>query len=366
MNRFLLLLLLAVAILPCRADNATPSPSASATGAPSPSAVPIPSASPQHSPRPSPTPTPGPLAPSTLPGRGLAQHDFFFAGEAHTQDMYIVRKGKVVWSYHSPIAKPEISDAVLMSNGDVLFAHMGGLTEIDSDKKIVWNLDAPPGTQIHTAQPIGHDRVLYIQNGPAPAIFVVNKVTGKTELQLPLEAGNLKNVHPQFRHARLTAAGTLIVAHMDMGEIREYDVTGKVIWSWKVPTHRGPWGVERLATGNTLLSDGGHTVYEVNPKGDIVWQFTQTDAPDYRFWLLQNVYRLPNGNTMLVNWFNQWTGTPDPSNLPLQAIEVTPDKKVTWALRSWTPPAALGPATTIQLLDDSSIIPEHVHFGDIH
>src|SRR5208283_770662 len=38
-------------------------------------------------------------APAVLPGRGLAQHDFFYAGEGGgTHNMYIVRKGKVDWS----------------------------------------------------------------------------------------------------------------------------------------------------------------------------------------------------------------------------------------------------------------------------
>jgi hypothetical protein len=317
-------------------------------------------------PKPTPTPTPGPLAPAMLPGNGLAQHDFFYAGEAHTEDMYIVKKGKVVWSYHVPKGGPEVSDAVLLSNSNVLFAHMYGVTLMKPDGSIVWNHDAPAGTQIHTAQPIGHDRVLYIQNGLQPAVYVVNIVTGTTELQLPLEAGNPKSVHGQFRHARLTPAGTLLVAHMDMGVVREYDETGKIVWSWKMPEKRGPWGCERLASGNTLITDGSHTIYEVNPKGEIVWQFAQSDAPAFHFWSLQNVYRLASGNTLFVNWFNQWNGVPDPNDLPLQAMEVTPDKQVTWALRSWTPPVALGPATTFQILDDPSVVPEDAHFGDIH
>jgi hypothetical protein len=29
--------------------------------------------------------------PAVLPGNGLARHDFFYAGEAKTRDMYIVR-----------------------------------------------------------------------------------------------------------------------------------------------------------------------------------------------------------------------------------------------------------------------------------
>jgi hypothetical protein len=61
--------------------------------------------------------------------------------------------------------------------------------------------------------------------------------------------------------------------------------------------------------------------------------------------------RLANGNTIINDWFSQWSDKLNPANAPVQAIEVTPDKKIVWALRSWTPPADLGPATTIQILD---------------
>jgi hypothetical protein len=37
----------------------------------------------------------------------------------------------------------------------------------------------------------------------------------------------------------------------------------------------------------------------------------------------------------------------------VQFVEVTPEKKVVWALRSWTDPANLGTSTTIQILDTS-------------
>ena len=46
-----------------------------------------------------------PTAPAALPGNGLAQHDFFYAGEAKTRDMYVVQHGQLVWAYNeSPIA----------------------------------------------------------------------------------------------------------------------------------------------------------------------------------------------------------------------------------------------------------------------
>jgi len=86
------------------------------------------------------------LAPETLPGRGLAQYDFFNAGESKEERMFIVRDGRVVWSYTHP-GKGEISDAVRMSSGNILFAHQFGVTEISADKKVgvVLNTDELPG-----------------------------------------------------------------------------------------------------------------------------------------------------------------------------------------------------------------------------
>jgi hypothetical protein len=188
-----------------------------------------------------------PSFPSILPGRGLAQHDFFYAGEAKSQDMYIVRNGKVAWEFHDPAGKGEISDAVLLSNGNVLFAHQFGVALIDRDKKVLWRYDAPPGTEIHTAQPIGNDRVLYVQNGDPAKVVVVNIVTGKNEHEFVVPVRDPKSVHGHFRHARLTEAGTLLVAHMDLNKVVEYDSNGKELWSHTPGT--ATWSAERLKNG---------------------------------------------------------------------------------------------------------------------
>lgn len=300
-----------------------------------------------------------PAAPAVLPGKGLAEHDFFYAGESKEERMYIVRGGKIAWTYTHP-AQGEISDAVMLSNGDVLFAHQHGVTEINADKKVVWNYDAPTNTEIHTAQPIGKDRVWFIQNGEPARFVLVNKITGKIENEFELPVKNAKSIHGQFRRARLTEAGTLLVAHMDMGKVAEYDATGKELWSLTVP---GIWSALPLKNGN-ILATGRGTVRELTRKGDVVWEWTPADVPDYKFHNLQLAVRLPNGNTIINDWFNQWSGKIDPANLPVQAIEVTPEKRVVWALRAWTAPSDLGPATTIQLLDATSV-PENVKFGDI-
>lgn len=288
-----------------------------------------------------------PQAPEVLPGKGLAQHDFFYAGEAKVERMFIVRNGKITWSYTHP-GRGEISDAVLLSSGNILFAHQYGITEVTSDKNVVWNYDAPTNTEIHTAQPIGANSVWYIQNGNPAKFIVFNRTTGKNEREFALPVKNPMSIHGQFRQARLTEAGTILVAHMDMGKAIEYDLDGKELWSVEVP---GIWSAKPLKNGNILATSNKKFIREINRKGETVWEWTPTDAPDYKISNLQTAIRLPNGNTIINNWFNQWSGKLDPSNPPVQAIEVTSDKKIVWALRAWTPPADLGPSTTIQILD---------------
>jgi hypothetical protein len=157
---------------------------------------------------------------------------------------------------------------------------------------------------------------------------VVNIVSEKIEREFVLPVGNPKATHGQFRHARLADAGTLLVAHMDLGEVCEYDANGKELWSADVPR---PSSATPLKNGNILVvsSQGGGKgfVREINRRGNTVWEWTPADAPEYNLSNLQLATRLPNGNTIINNWFNQWSDTLNLSNAPVQAIEVTRGKR---------------------------------------
>jgi hypothetical protein len=299
--------------------------------------------------------------PGTLSGTGLAQHAFLYAGESHDRKIFIVREGKITWSYDDPAGKGEISDAVMLSNGNILFAHQYGVTEITLQKKVVWNYDVPPGHEVHTAVPIGMDRVLYIENGDPAVLRVVNIVSGATEKEWKLPVKQPVSVHAQFRHARLTSQGTLLVASMQLNKVVELDSSGNELWSFPALS---PWGVTPLENGNVLITDRVG-VREVTRRGDSVWSFAPSDVPAYTFANLQQAWRLPNGNTLVNNWINEWNKSPVNGPGTVQALELTPAKQVVWVLRAWTPPANLGPATTIQILDEPTK-PEDVHFGEIH
>ncbi len=295
---------------------------------------------------------------ATLPGKGLSQFDFFYAGESKEQNMYIVRSGQIVWEYKGPKDKGEISDAVLMANGNILFAHQFGVTLISPEKEVLWNHDAPKGCEIHTAQPIGKDHIVFVQNGDTGRVFVVNIKKGETVWSFNIPVKNPKSVHGQFRHARLTSRGTLLVAHMDMGKVCEYDINGKELFAMAAP---GIWSVEPLKNGN-ILACCRDQVIEANPKGQVVWNVQLKDLTGYNINSPQIAIRRPNGNTLINNWFNQWNGKVDLDNPPVQAVELTPDKKIVWALKSWSTPAALGPSTIIQILNEKGIS-EKITFG---
>jgi hypothetical protein len=302
-----------------------------------------------------------PPVPAHLPGNGLAQHDFMFAGESHDRRIFIVRHGEIVWTYDDPAGKGEISDAVMLSNGNILFAHQFGVSEITLEKKVVWNYDAPAGHEIHTAAPIGNDHVLFIMNGDPAVARVVNIVTGAMEREIVLPTGHPISVHGQFRHIRLTPNGTMVVANTQLNKVVEYDFDGNELWSFP---STAPWGVTPLSNGNLLITDR-IGVREITRRGDTIWSFAPSDVPDYKFSYLQQAWRLSNGNTVVSNWVNEWSTTPEQRTGTLQALELTPSKEIVWALASWAPPADLGPLTTLQFLDEPSA-PENVHFGPIH
>lgn len=307
---------------------------------------------------------------SVLPGKGLAQHDFLYSGEWDTrktnQTMFLIKGGKVVWTYEIPIKDAngnlsEYSDMHLLSNGDIVFAYKTGWRKINQRKETLYDYQCPAlGTntdgktiwaECHSAQPIGMDKVLFMQNGLPAKLCLYNLKSGKLEMERVVktkEPVDAKSIHGQFRNVRMTKAGTYLLAHMNLGKVIEYDQNWNEIWV----TTNAPsvWHATRLKNGNTLVSGNQHGfVREISPKDEIVWEVKKGDLPGIQINGIHQATRLANGNTVICNW-TAGVKKPDWSSI-VQLIEVTPDKKVVWAIREWENPD-LGPASCIQLLDE--------------
>ncbi len=114
--------------------------------------------------------------------------------------------------------------------------------------------------------------------------------------------------------------------------------SGKVVWEYDVPMFgkqaRGGHGPEafgdrlfaalRLNNGNTLIATGnGHSVLEVTPEKEIVWQIHQDDLPQIRLAWVTTLEVLPNGNYVIGNCHAG-------SGQPL-LVEIEPkSKRVVW------------------------------------
>lgn len=287
------------------------------------------------------------LAGDDLPGKGLAQHPFLYCGTAMPgaqPTIAILQDGKVQWTY-GLTARDQLADCTMLSNGTIVFARGTGASIVRQDKKVIWNYNAPAGTEIHTAFPIDRDRVLVMQNGDPAVVMVINTLSGSVEQQVSLDTANPKSPGGQFGHIRLTPAGNYLVPHMDLNKVVEYTPDGRMLWQVKAES---PWGAVRLRNGDTLISGGvSGYVREVDRSGKIVWEINKNDLPGLPLEDVQEVTRLANGNTLINNH------APDGEKThAAQLIEVTPDKKVVWALRDYQ---TLGAATSTQLLDDPGI-----------
>jgi hypothetical protein len=279
-----------------------------------------------------------------LPGMGMRQHPMLYIGEG-CNEMFLVNDGKVIWTYATGKGW-EFDDIWLLSNGHILFSRMSYAEEITPKKQVVWHLDAPKGTEIHTVQPIGLDKVLLVENGLPPRLLVIDKRSGIVEVDHDMPAPSLTDpgtVHAQFRRIRMTAGGTYLAPLLEMNKVIEFDKEFHEIWSYNIPS---PWAAIRLHNGNTLITDErDRLTREVNPMGETVWEFRLSELPPGIVFLdSQSCVRLANGNTVLCSRGDGGKGC--------QLIEITPEKKVVWALKDWK---TFGPATAVQLLDEPGV-----------
>ncbi len=293
------------------------------------------------------------------PARGFSSIHSLYVGEWDTrhpeaQYMTIVRGGKVVWQYSIPMhpapgVNQEFDDVHMLPNGNIVFARMSGAGIVTPDKKLIWEFNCAPGTETHSCVPIGKDSVLMVLNGNPAKVLIINTASNSIlkEIVIPTP---ITNTHGQFRHVRLTRNHTLVVPLLSEDKVVEYTLDGKQIWSVEA---KSPWSAIRLYNGNTLIS-GDRQAYtrEVDSSGKTVWELTQADVP-FKLYSNQSANRLSNGNTIICNWIGgvankeEWPGS-------VQVFEVTHDKKLVWALSSWSNPD-LGTSTAIQLLDKNGL-----------
>jgi len=250
-------------------------------------------------------------------------------------------KGQVEWEVPNPYTCHDIS---MLPNGNILMPVSNTkIVEMTPQKTVVWQHESKPkegyagAVEIHGFQRLANGLTMIAESGNRRIIEV--DVDDKIVKEIPLTVDK-PNAHRDTRLARKLENGNYLVCHEGDGTVREYDATGKVVWSYaldlagreRTPTHEGHgvevFGAIRLPNGNTMIAGGNNNrVIEVTPQGQIAWSIDHKELPGIQLFWVTSLQYLPNGNLIVGNTH---AGPDNP-----QIFEVTRDKKVVWAFKDW-------------------------------
>ncbi len=242
----------------------------------------------------------------------------------------------VVWEYRRPGPEPFDPFSVeLLANGNVLVAsRTNEVLEVNRQKRIVWSYtrlgDNADLINVYAAQRLPNGNTLITDRR---ADFVIEVTPDKQVVWRygarpdTLTTGSL--VDP-FSAVRLPNGNTLIADNRGATRVIEvrssdYDPTSpnlgytdaSIVWRYGRDNDGGigqgqlasPRQAQRLANGNTLITDAadqvfsGNRVIEVSPAGSIVWQFGVAGQAGSDETHLNNpsaAQRLANGDTVII------------------------------------------------------------------
>ena len=280
-----------------------------------------------------------------LPADPMPRQRRVLAADYSTKRIAIVDAlGEVEWEH--PI--DNIHDLHRLPNGNILFqTNMQRLLEVDPQtNQTVWEYDsgkmngnAGKRVEVHAFQRLPGGLTMIAESGVGRVIEVDRAGTIVKQIKLKVARND---PHRDTRLVRKLPNGHYLVAHEGEGAVREYDGDGNVVWDYPVPLfgnqRKGGHGPEafgnavfsavRLPNGNTLIATGnGHSVLEVTPDKKIIWAIHQDDLPNIRLAWVTTLQVLPNGNVILGNCH---AGPDNP-----QVIEVDRNKHVVWTFKDW-------------------------------
>ncbi|MEW4488135.1 PQQ-binding-like beta-propeller repeat protein [Thalassoglobus sp. JC818] len=252
--------------------------------------------------------------------------------------------GKAVWKCDKVRSVHRIQQ---LENGNLIVQQgWGKIVEIDPSGEVVWEYDAANSNgnegkklEVHAFQRLENGNTMIVENGIGRVIEI--DPSGKIVHQFNYK---VKELHPHrdVRQAHKLSNGNYLVCHEADGRVTEYNADGKIVWNYDVPLFgkepangHGPeafgnqvFNALRLPNGNTLIATGnGHSVLEVTPEKEIVWEIHQNDLPGITLAWVTSLEVLPNGNIIIGNCH---AGPENP-----QLIEVNRDKEVVWTFRDF-------------------------------
>ena len=245
-------------------------------------------------------------------------------------------KGEVEWETPCSFVTHDIQ---LLENGNVLVSpNANEVAEIAKDGKVVWHYVSKPqapytgAVEVHAFQRLRDGLTMIAETGNKRIIEVDKDDHIVHEVPLTVDH---PSSHRDTRRARKLDNGHYLVCHEGDGVVREYDGTGKVVWSYALDLNGKPrtdghqghgkevFNAVRLLNGDTMIAGGNNNrVFEVTPEGKTVWSIDQDEQPGIHLCWVTDLEVLPNGHLIFGNTH---AGPDNP-----QLFVVTREKKVVW------------------------------------
>jgi hypothetical protein len=236
--------------------------------------------------------------------------------------------GELVWQYSVPQALRQFTnpgfDVELLPNDNILFVlPRNGVYEINRKGEVVWS---------YLTEKISHDADR-LSNGNTLLVFGASDQIQDAQVKEITPNGQIvwtwyarehfykspyKDIFNEgWTHTNAASRldnGNTLISLRNFGLIAEVDTKGKVVRTIGEGTLRFQHEPELLPNGNILLADHSEPqrALEINPTGNIVWEFTVPMQ------LVRDANKLSNGNILI-------TGS-------TRIIEVTPQRETVWQL----------------------------------
>ena len=247
----------------------------------------------------------------------------------------VAADGRVEW--HHPAEKPQ--DVWMLANGNVLFSHLRGAREVTRAHEVVWQYESPAGTEVHGCQPLPDGKVLVVECGTRRLVEVDRDGTISRASPVPVKTAR---THDQMRGCRRTPDGRYVVSAKGDRCVLELAADGALVRTIKTPGD--PHEVRELPDGHLLVACGeGEAVLELDRGGAVVWKLGTDEVPNNPLRLVSGFQRLPNGNTVVVNWLGHGSLA-----TTAQFFELDAEKRV---VRQFTDHGRFVSINKVQLLD---------------
>ncbi len=256
-----------------------------------------------------------------------AQEKLVLAGSGNPEVMIVDKQsGTVEWK-HALEKGEECNTVAVTRQGNILYSYKKGAKLIGTDHRVIWDYEAPEGTELQSATLLKNGGFLLgICGSPARLIELDKNGRECNRVEIDLQ---IEKPHSQFRQVFQLRNKNYLLPVMGKQKVMEINRKGVVVAEY--PVGGRPFSSLELKDGNILLPCGdGHFFLVIDRKtGKELRRVTSEEVQGASLLFVAQILDSGKGNLLICNWHGH---TKDVTVDEPQLIEVDANGKVVWSL----------------------------------